>query len=183
MDENCKVVYKLEELQLYKKIKKNLHFVKSLNVKEAGEPVVIHTLEGDVTVPAGDEMYIMIGAHEDIYPIPRGLFESKYEVIAERNLSEVEAVAQRHNIDAEQVEGCRLKRESYVYARKMEKDFSVYTKHCDSELFGNAGDYYAVTYEDPENVYIIQGDIMEETYEKVSMEVATGAGCGSKGFV
>lgn len=67
----------------------------------------------------------------------------------------------------EKVEGCRLIRDSYVYARRMEKDFSVYTKHCDSELFGNSGDYYAVTYEDPENVYIIQGEIMEETYEKV----------------
>lgn len=167
MDIHSKVVYNLEELELYKKKKKNLHFVKSLNVKDAGETVVIHTLEGDVTVLAGEEMYIMIGAHEDIYPIPRNLFESKYEVIAERNLAEVEDVAQRHGIDLEKVEGCRLKRDSYVYAKKMEKDFSVYTKHCDSELFGNAGDYYAVTYEDPENVYIIQGEIMEETYEKV----------------
>lgn len=167
MDIHSKVVYSLKELELYKKKKKNLHFVKSLNVKEAGEPVVIHTLEGDVTVPAGEEMYIMIGAHEDIYPIPRNLFESKYEVIAERNLAEVEEVARRHGIDLEKVEGCRLIRDSYVYARRMEKDFSVYTKHCNSELFGNAGDYYTVTYEDPENVYIIQGEIMEETYEKV----------------
>jgi len=167
MDEILKVTYSLAELQIYKKRKKNLHFVKSLNVKEAGEPVVIHTLEGDVTVPAGEEQYIMIGAHEDIYPIPRNLFESKYEVITERKLAEVEEVARRHGIDLEKVEGCRLMRDSYVYARRMEKDFSVYTKHCDSELFGNAGDYYAVTYEDPENVYIIQGDIMEETYEKV----------------
>lgn len=167
MDVNSKVVYSLEELELYKKKKKNLHFVKSLNVKEAGEPIVIHTLEGDVTVPASEEQYIMIGAHEDIYPIPRNLFESKYEVIAERNLAEVEDVARRQGIDLEKVEGCRLMRDSYVYAKRMEKDFSVYTKHCDSELFGNAGDYYAVTYEDPENVYIIQGDIMEETYKKV----------------
>lgn len=167
MDIHSKVVYNLKELELYKKKKKNLHFVKSLNVKEAGEPIVIHTLEGDVTVPAGEEQYIMIGAHEDIYPIPRNLFESKYEVIAERNLAEVEDVARRQGIDLEKVEGCRLMRDSYVYARRMEKDFSVYTKHCDSELFGNAGDYYAVTYEDPENVYIIQGEIMEETYEKV----------------
>ena len=167
MDVNSKVVYNLEELELYKKKKKNLHFVKSLNVKKAGEPIVIHTLEGEVTVPASEEQYIMIGAHEDIYPIPRELFESKYEVIAERNLSEVEEVVQRHGIDLEKVEGCRLEKESYVYARRMEKAFSVYTKHCDSELFGNAGDYYVVTYEDPENVYIIQGDIMEGTYEKV----------------
>lgn len=167
MDVNSKVVYSLEKLEIYKKKKKNLHFVKSLNVKKAGEPIVIHTLEGDVTVPAGEEQYIMIGCHEDIYPIQRNLFESKYEVIAERNLAEVEDVARRHGIDLEKVEGCRLMRDSYVYARRMEKDFSVYTKHCDSELFGNAGDYYAVTYEDSENVYIIQGDIMEETYEKV----------------
>lgn len=167
MGNYSKVVYSLEELQIYRKKKKNIHFVKSLNVREAGEPIVIHTLEGDVTVSAEENQYIMIGAHEDIYPIPRELFESKYQVIAERNLAEVEAVAQRHGIDLEKVEGCHLKKDSFVYARRMEKDFSVYTKHCDSELFGKAGDYYTVTYEDLENVYIIQGDIMEQTYEKV----------------
>jgi len=167
MDIIAKVAYNLDELEIYKKKKINLHFVKSLNLRGNGETIVLHTFEGDVTVPAGEETYIMIGAHDDIYPIPRKLFESKYEVIAERNLAEVEEVAQRHGIDLEKVEGCRLVRDSYVYARRMEKDFSVYTKHCDSELFGNAGDYYAVTYEEPENVYIIQGEIMEETYEMV----------------
>lgn len=167
MDNNPKVVFAIDELQLYKKKKKNLHFVKSLHVKEAGESIVIHTLEGDVTIPAGDDTYIMIGAHDDIYPIPRELFVSKYQVITEKDLDEVKDVAGRNGIALDKIEGCRLMKDSYIYARRMEKDFSVYTKHCDSELFGNAGDYYAVTYEDPENVYIIRGDIMDETYEKV----------------
>lgn len=167
MDNVSKVVYSLDELHLYKKKKRNVHYVKSLNVKEEGELIVIHTLEGDVTIPAGEEMYIMIGAHDDIYPIPRGLFESKYRIIKDRNLSEIETVAKKNGIDIEKIEGCCLAKESYVYARKMEKDFSVYTKHCDSELRGNAGDYYTVTYEEPENVYIIRGDIMDTTYEKV----------------
>lgn len=167
MENDLRVSYDIEELQLYKKRKKNIHFVKSLNVKKAGEPIVIHTLEGDVTIPARRANYIMIGAHDDIYPIPRELFRSKYQVISEKNLSEVEEVAKKNNIPVEKIEGCRLIKDSYVYARKMEKDFAVYTKHCDSELLGKAGDYYAVTYEDTENVYIIRGDIMDETYERV----------------
>ena len=76
-------------------------------------------------------------------------------------------MAGRNGIALDKIEGCRLIKDSYVYARKMEKDFWVYTKHCDSKLYGNKGDYYTVTYEEPENVYIIRGDIMEATYEKV----------------
>lgn len=143
--------------------------MKSLHIKEAGEPIIIHTLEGNVSIPAGDGTYIMIGAHDDIYPIPRELFESKYQVIAEKNPVEVKDVAVRNGIALDKIEGCRLIKDSYVYARKMEMDFEVYTKHCDSKLYGNKGDYYTVTYEDPENVYIIQGDIMDETYEKVDI--------------
>ena len=167
MENDLRVSYNTDELQIYKKKKKNIHFVKSLNVKKAGDPIVIHTLEGDVTIPARRANYIMIGAHNDIYPIPRELFLSKYQVIEEKNLPEVEEVAKKNGIPVEKIEGCRLIKDSYVYARKMEKDFSVYTKHCDSELFGKSGDYYVVTYEDTENVYIIQGDIMDETYERV----------------
>ena len=169
MVNNQEVVYSLEELQLYKKKKKNLHVVKSLNVKEAGEPIVLHTLEGDVTIRAEEGTYIMIGAHEDIYPIPGELFESKYQIIAEKNLTEIEETANRNGITPDKVEGCRLIKDSYVYARKMEKDFVVYPRHCDSYLYGNKGDYYTVTYEEPENVYIIRGDIMDETYEKVDI--------------
>lgn len=167
MDNYQEVVYSLDKLDLYKKRKKNIHFVKSLYVKEAGESIVIHTLEGDVTIQASNETYIMIGAHDDIYPIPRELFESKYQVIDEMKPDEIEDVAVRNGIALDKIEGCRLINDSYVYARKMEKDFEVYTKHCDSKLYGNKGDYYTVTYEDPENVYIIRGDIMDETYEKV----------------
>ena len=167
MGDVSKVVYSLDELQLYKKKKTNLHFIKSLDVKEKGEMIVLHTLEGDVTVEAGEGMYIMLGAHDDIYPIPKELFESKYQVIGEKNLTDIEDVTKEHGIDVAKVNGCCLVKDSYVYARKIEKDFSVYTKHCNSELFGNAGDYYVVTYEDIDNVYIIRGDVMEDTYVKV----------------
>lgn len=165
------VKYDLKDLELYKKKKVNLHFVKSLNVKEKGEPIVIHTLEGDVTISADEEKYIMIGLHNDIYPIPRELFEAKYQVIDDINVQKLDEVMKAHDIDVSKVEGCQLVKDSYVYACKVEKDFAVYTRHCDSILYGKSGDYYAATYEDSENVYIIRGDIMEETYEKTLMIV------------
>lgn len=162
--------FELSKLKLYQKKKSTCHFVRSLNVKSAGEQITIHTLEGDVTVTADDDMYIMIGAYEDIYPIPKDTFESKYLVIPGMQPLIDDEVLDANGIDRSKIECCRLVTDSYVYARKMDKDFKVYTKHCDSVLSGKAGDYYVVSREDRENVYIIRGDIMEETYEEITTE-------------
>ena len=152
---------------MYKKKKIKCHFVKSLDIEEKGTPIIIHTLEGDVTSIADKDTYIMIGACSDIYPIPRTLFEKRYQVIDEVDLHKITDVLREHKISPEVVKGCRLEKDSFVYARKMEEDFAVYTKHCQSILKGKKGDYYAVSYEDTENVYVIQGDVMESTYKIV----------------
>ena len=157
-------------MKLYQKKKVICYFVKSLNIKSQGEQITVHTLEGDVVVTADEDTYIMIGAYNDIYPIPKKTFESKYQAIQEPSLPIDEVLLETHKIDRSKVETCRLMADSYVYARKMDKDFAVYTKHCDSTLYGKQGDYYAVSYEDTENVYIIRGDIMDETYEMVTAE-------------
>lgn len=161
------VYFRPDELSLYKKRRVMVHFVKSLDVKDVGEPILLHTLEGDVTVHASEDVYIMLGAHEDVYPIPKTLFERKYQVTGEKNLTSVEDVAKKNGIDPDRIEGCTLADDSFVYAKKMDRAFSVYTKHSDAELFGKAGDYYAVTYEDTENVYIVRENIMEATYDLV----------------
>ena len=165
-DSKC-VKYDLSELELYKKKKLKLHFLRSLDVQEQGRPVVVHTLEGDVTIVAGEDRYIMIGPHEDVYPISKAQFESKYQVVEGADMEAVRATSQLYGVDITRIKACRVVKDSYVYACRVDKEFSVYTKHCDSVLSGKAGDYYAVTYEDTDNVYIIQQDIMKETYEKV----------------
>ena len=106
MKDSSDVVYSVDELQLYKKKRQSIHYVKSLNVKSAGEELVIHTLEGDVTILADRDTYILIGAYDDIYPIPRELFERKYCEIADKDLANVKAVAKRNGIDVKRIEGC-----------------------------------------------------------------------------
>ena len=147
--------FEISELKRYQKKKLICHFVKSLNIKSQGEQIIVHTLEGDVVVTADEDTYIMIGAYNDIYPIQRKIFESKYQVIQDTSLLIDDVLLETHEIDRSKVETCRLMADSFVYARKMDKDFEVYTKHCDSTLYGKQGDYYAVSYEDTENVYII----------------------------
>ena len=155
------------ELKKYKKKRALVHFIRSLDIKEEGETIILCTLEGNVEVKASKDIIVMIGQHEDIYPITREMFENKYQVLDKRENSELEDICRKHGIDVAKVQGCILMKDSFVYGRKMEEAFSVYIKHCNSLISGEAGDYYVVSAEDLEDIYIIDAEIMEETYELV----------------
>lgn len=157
----------LSDMKLFKKKKIVVHMIESCCVANKGDIIILETIEGKVNLKADEEMFIMIGPREDVYPIPKVLFESKYicvEPIINDNLLEV---IRRNKWVLNKVKTCRLKRESLIYAKQMDSDFAVYVKHCDSVIYGKKGDYYAVTYEDTENAYIISNSLMQETYEPI----------------
>ncbi len=169
MENNARkiIYYDWNELRKYRKKKITVHFIKSVDVKKEGEQILLHTLEGDVEIVSSKDIFIMIGKQDDIYPIPRELFESKYQIMDTRENLEIVDVCERNGIDSTKVRECKLIKDSFVYGKKVEEEFTVYTKHCDSFLYGEAGDYYVVSAEDIENVYVIKENIMEETYELV----------------
>ena len=154
----------LNRMKLYKKRKMEIYYIKSLDIAEKGKMIIINTLEGNVLVKADECNYIMIGKYNDVYPISKELFDSKYEDVMGNIDHSIRLVAQSYNWNIEKIKKCRLVKESYVYAIQVNRDFKVYVKHCDSVIKGKKGDYYARSYEDPENSYIIQQKIMENTY-------------------
>ena len=66
--------FDIADLDLYKKKIENICFIKSLDIEKAGGKIKIPTLEGEVIVEASEDVYIMLGSFDDVYPIPKDLF-------------------------------------------------------------------------------------------------------------
>lgn len=159
------VEFEISELNLYRKKNVDIHFIRSLDIADEGKEIVIPTLEGNINMIASAEQYIMIGPCNDIYPIPQKLFDKRYDVIEETAL--VEKCELISGWNSNNIKCCRLKKETLVYAKEVSVEFKVYVKHCDSVIYGNPGDFYAVSYEDTDNAYIIGKFVMDNTYELV----------------
>lgn len=157
--------FEIKELNLYRKKNIDINFIESLDIADEGEDIIIPTLEGKVTIAASTEQYIMIGPCNDIYPIPRKLFDERYDVIEGSFSGEIWEPFLAKN--TKNIKRCHLKKEVFVYAIEVPFDFKVYVKHCNSIIYGNSGDFYAVSYEDTGNAYIIRKSVMVKTYELV----------------
>ena len=158
------IKFEVNELSIYKKKDLDVHFVASLDVADKGEKIIVPTLEGNVTIVASSEQLIMLGQHCDIYPIPQKLFDERYDIGEEET---EEKIFENLPWDVKRIKKCHLKKETYVYAKEVPVDFKVYVKHCDSIIYGMAGDFYAVSFEDTDNAYIIRKSIMKDTYQFV----------------
>ena len=168
MDGNTKFVeFQIEELSLYRKKKIEAFYIESCNIAAEGETICVPTLEGKVEITASHEQYIMIGPCDDIYPIPRRLFEAKYAAEPGGCSKEIAQQMEKLGWKAEAVKKCRLAKESYVYAKEIPYKFAVFVKHCNSTIYGEAGDFYARSWEDMEDRYVISSQVMKITYELI----------------
>jgi len=168
VNRNCTKL-KLTELKKYKKIKMPVHVIESMMVPSQNEKIVLHTLEGDVCIEQNEDNYIMIGPKNDVYPISRQLFETKYSIIelAMNENDYIENIAEQYGWNIESIKPCILFNDSFVLAKRMDEKFSVFVKHCNEIIYGDAGDYYVVSEEDTDNAYIISAEIMCVTYEEM----------------
>ena len=169
METNTKIVeFGVEELAIYRKKKISVHYIETLDIADDGKIIDVPTLEGIVKVKASRDQYIIVGPCNDIYPIPRKLFESKYETSGEVLDDDIAEQIRNLGWNHESLKKCRLSKDSFIYAKEVPYDFSVFVKHCNSFIYGKAGDFYAITFEEPENRYIIDSHVMKETYELIN---------------
>ena len=66
-------------LPRYRKKPLPLGFVRTEEVFPAGTPLAIRTLEGDAFTISGEDVYIMVGVQQEVYPIKRAKFEGSYK--------------------------------------------------------------------------------------------------------
>lgn len=164
-----------EGMKTYRKLPIKIGFARTLDFAPAGTVLVARTLEGDVTITADPDIYVMIGIDGEVYPAKRKTFESCYLVYEEPYLIQTEYIPTVRNKRTEEVyslrdfaKTCISLGESYIFAKQVNKTTKVFTKwYYDDYMLGIKGDYLAVKDDGNNDAYIIKESIMEKTYELV----------------
>ncbi len=168
----------IAQMTKYYKQKIAWAYVKSTDVVSEGEQIRIKTLENEsgMLLTANADTYIMIGCRGEVYDITREKFERTYEATDEELdifeqmldfLPAIETVAGGDYISLDEVANlCYPKRGSGIYACELEKRTKIFPAKGNQEYYlGRPGDYMAVRLDDFSDIYIIQREIFEQTYE------------------
>ena len=168
---------KLEEMSLYQKRNIPVGYVKADRVMPVGTPITIRTLEGDIELTVDEDLYIIIGIKGEVYPNWREKFERSYQVLDEKyqmkdGMEYVPTIKDR-------LDGSTLTLTDYagvcvptgnirIYAKELSRGVKVFTA-WDKEkyMLGRPGDYLAVRCEDLHDVYVVERDIFDKSYDEV----------------
>lgn len=157
---------------LYTKKPHTCGYVRTLDFLEPGMECKVRTFEGDVTVKASGDVYLMIGILGEVYPIRRDKFEQKYtpddkpfyqefeyppSVIELRNTKKYELLPYARQ--------CIRKKEAYIYAKRLEVPVKVFSKwDYEKYMYGGVGDYICYSMNDANDIYTVKKQIFDVTY-------------------
>ncbi len=164
-----------EELPLYRKSAVVMGYLPSLSLYPEGTALCVRTLEADINVTAGEELYLMFGVFGEVYPIAKKKFEASYERTEQKPeiCAEYEPVViTQENMQTQKLlpkaKGCIPKEGVPIYATQLMRAVKVYTAWDEENyMYGKPGDYLAVRSDDLADVYVIQQRVFEKTYEKL----------------
>ena len=169
----------LDSMELYRKKKLPLGYVKMDEVLPVGTPIMIRTLEGDMNLQVDEDLYIMIGIKGEAYANKREKFLKnnrptqepydleKYAVSADY----VPTVKNRINgqtlVLTDYAKVCVPTGEVCIYARQLDSGVKIFTAwDPDRYMLGKPGDYLAVREYDHQDVYVIERDVFGKSYER-----------------
>lgn len=162
----------ISDMTLSRKRKLPVGFVKATDLFEAGTTVCVRTLEGDLDVQIGEDIYIMIGTNGEIYPNKKEKFEQSYRVLDESYQftgeyePTIKDVVEGKNISLiPYAKACVPTGESYIYVKQLDHRVKVFTEWDEEKyMLGKEGDYLAVRGGDLHDIYIIERSIYQKTY-------------------
>lgn len=173
----------IRQLPLYVKKKKKWAVVKSTDIVQAGEAFVIKSLENESgeTIIAQKDVYIMIGSRGEVYHITAQKFANTYEITSENLdifaemldfIPEVQLVETGEYITIDDKACiCYPQRNVRIHATRLEGRTKIFQGNGEGSYFlGRQGDYMAVREDDIRDIYIIQREIFESTYEEAAEE-------------
>ena len=186
---NCDCIYAAEfaeknrdrilSLSHYTKKKVPWAYVKTTDILQTGEKFYLKSIENQsrVLIEASEDVYIMIGQRGEIYHINREKFEKTYEAseeyldIFEQMLSympEIQKYEDDEFIALDEIAHlCYPKISGGIYAIPLECRTKVFNPYNNGQYFlGQKGDYLAIRKDDLQDIYIIQKDIFQESYEE-----------------
>ncbi|MDR0516888.1 MAG: DHH family phosphoesterase [Fibromonadaceae bacterium] len=159
-------------MKRYRKLPVEIGFAKSTDLFKDGTRLTVRTMEGDIDLTAGENIYIMIGIEGEIYPILRDKFEKNYKVLDKKYepVSEYPpTVIDRYSGEKHSIlncaKACLPTSEKIIKAKQIEKRTKVFT-YWDLEKYfsGIPGDFLAANENDLQDCYIVNERIFYKTY-------------------
>jgi phosphoglycolate phosphatase len=151
-------------------------FARTTDMFKDNWPVTVRTLEGDIDLRAGQNIYVMIGIVGEVYPILREKFEKSYDVLeTPYNLVTEYLPEVIDRITGEKLSliayahACVPKDKKIVKAIPVEKPTKVFS-YWDSEKYFSAkiGDFLTANETDLSDCYIVNRQIFFDTYEDIN---------------
>lgn len=167
----------LTGMQQYEKQNIPLGFVKADEVLPAGVPVTVRTMEGDTEFTVDGELYFIIGIRGEVYSCSRETFENTFQILDMKYTpgEEIEYIPTIKNrqdgntyVLTDYAGVCIPTAVLRVYARKLERGVKVFSPR-DKERYlpGRPGDYLAVRCDDLKDVFVVQKELFEQSYDRV----------------
>lgn len=167
----------LEDMKLYVKRNTPEGYVKASEVMPVGTPINIRTLDGDLELVVEEDLYIMIGIRGEVYPVRREKFERSYRIV-EQEYSHGERVEYaptiknrmdgRTQILTDYAGVCVSTENVKIYARELTKGVKVFSaRDKDRYMLGRPGDYLAARCDDLQDIYVVERDIFEISYDEI----------------
>ncbi len=170
----------LSTMKTYVKRKLPVSYVKADEILPVGTPITIRTLEGDLDLTVGEDLYIIIGIKGEVYPERKKNFLESYELLddshnREEYIHESEyAPVIKNRLNGrdmkllDYVRGCIPSDEVHIHARPLEKGVKVFTAWDKSRyMLGKPGDYLAVRCDDMKDISVIERDIFARSYDEM----------------
>ena len=166
-----------EGMKQYEKRIIPVGYVKADRALPVGTPITIRTLEGDVELTVDEDLYIIIGIKGEVYPNRREKFERSYRILDQKyqhnsELEYVPTIKDRQDgstlILTDYAGVCVPTGKVRIYARELDRGVKVFTAWDKSKyMLGKPGDYLAVRCDDLHDVYVVERDIFDRSYDEV----------------
>ncbi|MDL2267284.1 hypothetical protein LJC46_04765 [Desulfovibrio sp. OttesenSCG-928-G15] len=163
-----------ESMRAYQKLPVIQGYVRCSTLFPRKSRLHIRMLEGDITVLAHADTYLMIGLSGEVYPISKAVFEKNYIPLNTPFIahyayapSVVDKDSAQRILLPEHASACRSK-EGRVLARQLDKGLKIFTLWDDAcPVKGEPGDWLVIRKENAHDAYIIKEDEFARLYSPV----------------
>lgn len=182
--DNCEIIrageYKVDQSKMkdYKNKKIKMGYVKASKVLPIDTPILIRTLEGDIEMVVEEELILLIGVKGEVQPIKVTEFKQCYltldgtynvEAFAEEN-GYIPTIRNRSDgsvkILTDYAKTCVLNEETHIHAIQLDHMVKVFTIwDTEKYLLGKPGDYLAVRSSNEDDIYVVEKDVFDKTYD------------------
>lgn len=162
----------------YKKKRIPVGYVKASEALPVGTPIMIRTLEGDIDMVIEPDLIIMIGVKGEVYPIKANKFSQCYQILEEKYDVEkytagngyVPTIKNRADgsvkILTDYARTCITSGETHIHAMQLDHRVKIFTSWDDEKyILGKPGDFLAVRSEDENDIYVVEKELFDMTYD------------------